>query len=150
MGTVVVEKENADVVRLKNTSGADVVTGHLVVLGGWVAIACENIASNAVGAFDVSAGKVIQASNLHATLNTFATEGQLVYLDGSGDFADTPAPGYNAVGTLISDKASGVIRFLKFSRAISANDPVAISGTPTDNDTLKYVISTGKWTIVAV
>lgn len=150
MATVFVEKEDADVVRLRNTSGADVVTNQLVVIGGWVAVACENIDSNAVGAFDVSAGKVIQASNLHASLNTFATEGQLVYQDGSGDFADTPAPGYNAVGTLISDKASGVIRFLKFARAIPANSPIVISGTPTDNDTLKFVASTGLWTIVAV
>lgn len=150
MATVFVEKENADVVRLKNTTGGAVVTDQLVVIGGWVAIACEGIASNAVGAFDVSQGKVIQASNLTSGADTFATEGQLVYLDAAGDFADVPAAGYNAVGTLISDKASGVIRFLKFARAIPANDPFAISGTPTDNDTLKYVASTGKWTIVAV
>jgi predicted RecA/RadA family phage recombinase len=149
MATVFIERVSAEGTRLKNTSGADVVTGQLVVIGGWVAVACENIAANAVGAFIIEDNYVVQASNLTVG-NTFATEGQLVYQDLSGDFGDLPGLGFMAVGTLISDKASGVIRFLKFSRAIPATDAVNISGTLTDNDTLKWVASTMRWTVVAV
>lgn len=150
MATIHVEKEDADVLRMKNTTGADVVQNQLVVLGGWVGIALEAIASNAVGPFDISQGKVIQASNLTSGASTFATENQAVYLDLAGDFGDAPGVGFFKVGTLIDDKASGVIRFIKLARAVSCDDPVDIAGTVTDNDTLKYVTSTHKWTVVAV
>jgi len=78
MATVFVEKEDADVVRLKNTSGGAVVTDQLVVIGGLVAVATENVASNAGGAIDVAQRRVVQASNLHASLNTFSRGGPLV------------------------------------------------------------------------
>jgi len=151
MATVYIEREPGDHLRLKNVSGSAIAQGQLVVIAGFVGVADEAVANGSVGSFHVEEGLVIQASNLTSGASTFATEGQAVYLDASGDFSDVPAAGYYQVGNLISDKDSdGVIRFAKLGRAVSANGLFTIAGTPTNNDTLKFVTSTGLWTTVAV
>lgn len=151
MATVFIEREPGNHIRLKNTTGSAIAQFQLVVLAGYVGIADEAVADGAVGSFHIEEGLVVQASNLTSGASTFATEGQAVYQDASGDFSDVPAPGRYQVGNLISDKdTNGVIRFVKLGRAVSANGLTTIAGTPTDNDTLKFVASTGLWTVVAV
>jgi len=114
--TVFVRSEQADVVRLKNTSGADVVQHQLVALGGQVVIACEAVASNAVGAFKLLPLGVtveVAAADLKAAEDTFLTENQAVYFDSvTGKISDTVTQGYFLVGLLQSDKDPNGIRFI--------------------------------------
>lgn len=152
-----VEMESADYVRLTNTSGADVVPGELVILGGVCAIAQSAIASNAVGNFLVDEGAIIQiaAADLKTSEDTFGTANADVYYDNSAKkFSDTKTIGYYKIGQVSEVKTNGVVRVLKDYKAtivptLAALADVNVTGVD-DNDTMKYVQSTGKWTRVAV
>ena len=150
-----VEKEAVDYVRLWNDTGAALVAGEFAIIGGVGAIAQEAIANGAYGGFAVGQGLVFQTDTTKDTEETFATQNQAVYWDNTGkSFSDTKTVGYYKVGQLAEVIASGVIRVLKDYKAelvptFAALADVDVTGV-TDNDTLKYVASTGKWTDVAV
>jgi hypothetical protein len=140
---------------LVNSTGADLDQGEFAVIAGQAVIADQDVASAASGTFDASEGDEIQTSDLHASENTFSTGQAAVYWDPtSKTFSDTKTAGYYKVGYLREVKASGVIVFV---RQRWAELVLALSGlvdvdaaSPTNNDTLKYVASTHKWTVVAV
>lgn len=152
---MIVEGRDETVRRLTNSLGAAIVQNDFVVIGGVSGVAKESLADAAVGAFDVSQGLVVQASGFVTGEDTFGTANQRVYFKASsGEFSDTKTIGYNDVGQLKLVKAGGVIEFLKDYNAplvstFAALADVDVAGV-TDNDTLKYVASTGKWTDVAV
>lgn len=111
---VYTRSERADDIRLKNTTGGDVVTDQLVVLGDQVLIANENISSNAVGCFALMPlGFTIEAAaaDLKTAEDTFLTENQAVYFDSvTGKLSDTVTQGYYLIGILQADKtASGIV-----------------------------------------
>jgi hypothetical protein len=150
-----VEKEPAGYVRLWNDTGAALVAGEFAIIGGIGAIAQEAIADAAYGGFVVGDGLVFQTDTLTTGEKTFATPNQDVYWDDTGKaFSDTKTVGYFKVGQLAEVIASGVIRVLKDYKVeavptFAALADVDVAGV-TDNDTLKYVASTAKWTDVAV
>ena len=152
---VFVEKEAGDYVRLWNDTGAALVAGEFCIIGGVGAIAQESIANGAYGGFSVGQGLVFQTDTTKDTEETFATPNQAVYWDNTNKvFSDTKTVGYYKVGQLAEVIASGVIRVLKDYKSelvptFAALADVDVAGV-TDNDTLKYVASTGKWTDVAV
>lgn len=113
--TVFIEKEKCDHVRIANDTGAALAQYEFAVVGPFAAVADEDIASAAVGAFHVEEGIQIQASDLAAGENTFATSGQPVFWDSAtSTFSDTSTAGYFAVGFLLKIKdANGVIVFEK-------------------------------------
>lgn len=131
--TVYVEKQAADHLRLVNDSGADVVQGEFAVISGLAAVADEAVVSGAIGSFHTEDGIVIQASDLKSGEKTFATGGQTVYWNASTkEFSDTRTVGYYEVGTLSEVLSGGVIRFVKFFRAVlvpSSLDTVAAAET---------------------
>jgi hypothetical protein len=150
-----VENEAGGYVRLVNTTGAEVVAGEFCILGGVSGVAQETIANGAVGNFMVGAGAKISTDSLTTSEDTFGTGNQDVYFETTGKtFSDTKTIGYYKVGQLAEVKASGKIVFLKDYKAelvptFAALADVDVAGV-TNNDTLKYVSSTGKWTDVAV
>ena len=150
-----VEVETGDYARLVNSSGADVVAGEFCIIGGVAAVAQESIASGAVGNFLIGAGAKIATDGLTTGKDTFGTANQDVYFETTGKtFSDTKTIGYYKVGQLAEIKASGKIVFLKDYKAelvptFAALADVDVAGV-TNNDTLKFVSSTGKWTDVAV
>ena len=151
----IIEGRDETVRRLTNSLGAVIAQNDFVVIGGVSGVAKEALADAAVGAFDVSQGLVVQASGFVTGEDTFATANQRVYFKAStGEFSDTKTIGYNDVGQLKLVKAGGVIEFLKDYNAPSVSTFAALADVDvagvTDNDTLKYVASTGKWTDVAV
>ena len=114
MATVYIEKESCDHVRIANDTGAELAQYEFAVVGPFAAVADEVIAIGAVGSLHVEEGIQIQASNLTAAEDTFATSGQAVYLDLAGNFSDTSTVGYYLVGYLLAAKNSdGVIVFEK-------------------------------------
>ena len=114
MATVFIEKELCTHVRIANDTGAALLQYELAVVGPFAGVADEVIAIDAVGSFHVEEGIQVQASNLTDDEDTFATSGQAVYLDASGDFSDTSTEGYYLVGYLLVAKNSdGVIVFEK-------------------------------------
>lgn len=141
--------------RLVNTTGADIVQNEFVVIGGVSGVAKENVANGATGSFDVANGLIIQASGFVTGEATFGTANARVYFkSATGEFSDTKTIGYYDVGQVRDVLASGVIYFMKDFNAplvptFAALADVDVTGV-TDNDTLKYVASTGKWTDVAV
>lgn len=149
------EKEAGNYVYLVNDTGADVVAGEFCIVGGLAAIAQESVASTARGGFQVAEGAMVQTDTLTTGEDTFGTANADVYWDNTGKkFSDTKTIGYYKVGVVSEAKAGGVIRFLKYFKAeivptFAALADVDVTGV-TDNDTLKYVASTGKWTDVAV
>lgn len=114
--TVFVRSEEAGVIRLKNTSGGDVVQHQLVALGGQVVIATEAVASNAIGAFQLLPLGVtveVAAADLKTSEDTFGTANHAVYFDSvTGKISDTATQGYYLVGLLQSVKTSDGIVFI--------------------------------------
>lgn len=122
MANVYIERELGDHIRLYNGTGASIAQYDLVVLSGFVAVADEAVANTAIGSFYVKEGAVLQSTSLHATENTFATNGQAVYLTPAGTLSDTSTAGYKLVGNLVAGgtkDANGVIQFAKVGRAIT-------------------------------
>ena len=113
-----VEKEPAEYVYMKNTSGADVVAGEFCIIGAFGAIAQESIASNAYGNFLIGDGTIVQTDTLTGSEDTFGTANAYVYWNNSDkSFSDTSTTGYYKVGQVNTVKASGVIEFTKFEKA---------------------------------
>jgi hypothetical protein len=140
---------------LVNSTGADLDQGEFAVIAGQAVIADEDVASAASGTFDATEGDEIQTSDLHATENTFGTAQAAVYWDPtSKTFSDTKTAGYYKVGYVKEIKASGIIVFVRQRWAELVPSFAGLvdvdAASPTNNDTLKYVSSTHKWTIVAV
>lgn len=125
-----VEKEPADYVYMKNTSGADVVAGEFCIIGSFGAIAQEAIASNAYGNFLIGEGTVVQSDTLTTAEDTFGTANAYVYFNNtSKDFSDTATTGYYKVGQIQEVKTGGVIRFTKYQKAeIVASDVATLQG----------------------
>lgn len=151
-----VEKEPAAYVRLTNTTGSAIANGQEVVLGKVLAIAQEAIGIGGVGAFLVGGNMpVIQTADLVTGEDTFGTANAPVYFDSSsGEYSDTKTIGYFEVGQVAEIKAGGVVKYLKYPMAtvvptLADLADVDVAGV-TNNDTLKYVTATGKWTDVAV
>jgi hypothetical protein len=155
MSTVFVEKQNCEYLPVVNPTGALVEIGQFIVTaGGICGVAMEAAAIGAVLTLHVEEGIVLQADEFVAGEGTFGTANALVYQDPvSGDFSDTETEGYLIVGQVVEVLAGGVIRFAKFFRAITVPTFMGlfdVAGTPTNNDTLRYVTATGKWTVVPV
>ena len=113
-----VEKEPADYVYMKNTSGAEVVAGEFCIIGAYGAIAQETIAANAYGNFLIGDGSVVQTDTLTTAEDTFGTANAYVYFNNtSKDFSDHGTTGYYKVGQVNEIKTGGVIRFTKFEKA---------------------------------
>jgi hypothetical protein len=113
-----VEKEPADYVYMKNTSGAEVVAGEFCIIGAYGAIAQETIAANAYGNFLIGDGSVVQTDTLTTAEDTFGTANAYVYFNNtSKDFSDQATTGYYKVGQVNEIKTGGVIRFTKFEKA---------------------------------
>lgn len=125
-----VEKEPADYVYMKNTSGADVVAGEFCIIGSFGAIAQEAIASNAYGNFLIGEGTVVQSDTLTTAEDTFGTANAFVYFNNtSKDFSDQASVGYYKVGQIQEVKTGGVIRFTKYQKAeIVASDVATLQG----------------------
>jgi predicted RecA/RadA family phage recombinase len=168
--TVFVDKEKNDHVPIYNGSGSAIVRGQFVVMNGICGVADQDIAAGAYGTVHIEEGIEIQTDDLVTGENTFATLGQKVYWKAADSaFSDTSTAGYSAIGILTKVKdAAGVIRFEKFrypevvAAALTMSDISDLgdlkfsdladvdAAAPTNNDTLKYVSSTEKWTVVAV
>lgn len=145
-------EDTGNYVRLTNGTGADLVQFEVTVIGKLPVIAQEAIASTAEGIFKVGQCSV-HTDNLHASLNTFGTLGAPVFFDPTTKtIADTYQLGFAEIGALTKVKATaGDITFYKFDKVQPVLSGLAdFAGTPTDNDTLKWVASTNKWTVVAV
>jgi hypothetical protein len=120
MATVYIEKERCDHVRIANDTGAELAQYEFAVVGPFAAVADEVILEDAVGSYHVEEGIQIQASNLTAAEDTFATIGQKVFFDtATGKFSDTLTVDYYLVGHLLTVKDSdGVILFEKERYAV--------------------------------
>jgi hypothetical protein len=107
-----------------------------VVMGG-------PVANGAVGEMLVQEGVRIQADDLVAAENTFATLGQPVYFKSStGEFSDTWTAGYYLVGILTTVKdAAGVIEFEKFRYSVLQVTPGSVPPAPGEVGWIKYSVA---------
>ena len=152
--TVYINKQLADSLRLYNTTGVALVQDEFLVLNGLALVAREAIATSAYGAMEMVKGKMVQAADFDTGEATFATANLAIYWDPSSKkFSNTATIGHYLVGYTIEPIASGVVEFVAIDPVLvptfAALADVDVAGV-TDNDTLKYVASTGKWTDVAV
>lgn len=117
--------------RLTNDTGVPLLQNDLFIIGipaggAWVAIAMENIAAGAVGPFQNGDGIEVQISDLKAGEDTFATQGQRVFIDPvTGEASDTATVGYYEIGKLTEVKNSaGVIRMetLAYANLIESDE----------------------------
>lgn len=121
-----VKKEPHVYAYMRNTSGAEVVAGEFCIIGGFAAVAQETIAANAWGNFLTGSAALIQTAELTGSEDTFGTPGQIVYWNNTDkSFSDTVTVGYYAVGQLNTAKASGVITFNKYEKAVIVASDVA-------------------------
>lgn len=138
---------------LTNGTGAEVALNEFCILGRLGAVADGVVANGASGGFEV--GGYIHTSHLTTGADTFGTANALVYFDNSAKtFGDTAAIGLYIVGQVAKVKTNGVVEIKLFDTAelvptFAALADVDVAGV-TNNDTLKYVTATGKWTDVAV
>jgi hypothetical protein len=114
MGSVYIQKEKADHVRLNNSTGADLAQYEFTVINGMCLIADEAIVSGEIGSFHNADNLLLQTSNLLSGSDTFDTVNNPVYWDpATGDFSDTSAAADYLVGTLQTVKTTeGVILVL--------------------------------------
>lgn len=110
---VFVYKDEADAVRLTNTSGADLAQGEFIVLAGNCLFANHAIASAAVGGFELLCDKVIEIDTYVTGEATFGTANAAVYWKPStGEFSNTSTTGYYLVGYVAEIKSGTVTRVL--------------------------------------
>lgn len=153
--TVFIEKEQPAVSRvpLKNSSGADLADQEFAIIGLIPCVAEGAIANNADGSFLCGLGAVMQINQFATSEDTFGTVGAPVYFDPSAKlFSDTKKAGYKLIGQVQTVKTSGVVKVALFpvvAPTFAQLADVDVTGV-TDNDTLKFVASTGQWTDVAV
>lgn len=154
MSTIYITKPSGDATRKTNTTGAALVVNQFLVLAGMCLKAREAIADAAIGCFEKLKGQVIQVADFVTSEGTFASANLAVYWDPStGKFSNTKKATYYLIGYTEAAVASGVLE-------VEVIDPVLVPAFAdlidvdvagvTNNDTLKYVASTGKWTDVAV
>jgi hypothetical protein len=114
MGSVFIQKEQADHVRLNNSTGADLAQYEFTVINGMCLIADEAITSGEIGSFHNADNLLLQTKDLLSSYDTFDTVNDPVYWDpDTGDFSDTSAVDDYLVGTLQTVKTTeGVILIL--------------------------------------
>ncbi len=119
-GMVSLERNRTPHLVLENNTGAKLTQNDFAVVGGYAAIADDDIEVGVVGSFFVEQGIVVQTSKLHAAQNNFDEIGKEVYWDqATKTFSDTKAAAYYAVGLLVEKKdAAGVIVFDKRRYAV--------------------------------
>jgi len=129
--------------------------GDIGVFGKWFGVCLNDAVSGENLSIDVEGGKEI---DLVSSASVAAAVGDAVYYNPTtGAFAAAPATDYYKIGfTTVIKNSDNVFRIEKLRYAESLADvtfaglaDVDVAGV-TDNDTLKYVASTGKWTDVAV
>ena len=118
--TVYVQAELVTHVVVTNDTGADMSQYDFDIVGPWAAVADKAVANGAIGSFHVEEGIQLQATNLKATANTFATPNQAVYFNiTTKEYGDTLTDNDYLVGYLIKVKDSnGVIVFEKLRYAL--------------------------------
>jgi hypothetical protein len=116
-GMVYVEKIEQNVYRLLNNSGASVAQGDYLLFNGMFGVVLQDAANTEHFDFQIDDQIELQANDLDATYNTFATLYQTVYFNAAnGVFSDDPASGV-PVGKLSQVKdADGCIKFLNFRK----------------------------------
>ena len=111
-----VDENYGKVLRLVNTSGADLVANEFTIIGGFGAVATEAIASTAAGSFNI--GGRLHTSSLTTGADTFGTANALVYFNNTANtFGDTTGTGLYVVGQVAEVKASGIVGIALFERA---------------------------------
>ena len=121
MSTVFVHKEEADALRLQNTTGVAILINQFLVMTGKCLQACEAVAIAAVGGFKNLLGTIVEAADFVAGESTFATSNLAIYWNPiDGKFSHLLTVGYYRVGYTVAPIASGVVRFVGI-------DPVLMS-----------------------
>lgn len=131
MSTIYVLKEEADALRLENTTGVAIIQNQFLVMTGKCLKACEAVGIAAIGGFDNLLGRIVEAADFVTGENIFATSNLAIYWNPvDGKFSHLLTTGYYRVGYTIAPIASGVIRFVGI-------DPVLM---PADIATLEAVV----------
>jgi predicted RecA/RadA family phage recombinase len=141
---------------LNVTAAADTVYGDLIIHGPWVGVALNDALTGAALTIDIEDGREIDAISAVSGVGS-AVGDDVFYNPTTGAYAAAAADGSYLVGNITVVKNSdNVFRFEKLRRHVAYAAQtfaglldVDVAGV-TDNDTLKYVASTGKWTDVAV
>jgi hypothetical protein len=138
------------------TASAAASEGDLIIFGPWVGIALHDALISTNLSLYVGGDKEYDA--VSAVAVAAAVGDELYYNPTTGAYAAAAESGSYLVGyTTVIKNSDNVFRFEKLRRHTAYSAPLTFAGLADvnvtgvdDNDTLKYVQSTGKWTKVAV
>jgi len=152
------------------TAVAAATLGDIIIKGPWVGIACNSAGIGDVLSLNIEDGTEYDAISAVSGVGA-AIGDDLFYNPTTGAFAAIAGTGYYNIGTITGIRdANNCFRFEKRRRWITSAEEGTITladisdldtlkfadladvaaDAPTNNDTLKFVTSTGKWTVVAV